>query len=64
VVLTAYGKNVSASVVPVPVGAGKTVGVFLAWIPAPGGGFSTSAITTEISYDQSGHSIERISNPP
>jgi hypothetical protein len=57
VVLIAYGKEVSASVVPVPIGDGKTVGVFLAWIPAPGGSFSTSAITNETAYDQSGQSI-------
>jgi hypothetical protein len=57
VVLTAYGKNVSASVVLVPISAGKNVGVFLAWIRAPGGGFNSSAITSEIAYDRSGRSI-------
>jgi hypothetical protein len=64
VVLTAYGEDVSASVVQVPISAGRTVGVFLVWIRAPRGGFSTSAVTNEIAYDQSGHSIARASNPP
>jgi hypothetical protein len=64
VVFTAYGKDISATVVPVPVGAGKTVGVFLAWIRTPGGGFSTSAITSETAYDQSGHIIAHANNPP
>jgi hypothetical protein len=63
VVLTAFGKDVSVSVVPVPIGDGKTVGVFLAWIRAPGGSFSTSDITNETAYDQSGHSIAHASNP-
>lgn len=63
VVLTAFGKDVSVSVVPVPIGDGKTVGVFLAWIRAPGGSFSTSDITTETAYDQSGRSIAHASNP-
>jgi hypothetical protein len=63
VVLTAYGKNVSASVVPVPIGAGKTVGVFLAWITAPGNGFSSGDVTSEVAYDRSGHIIAHSSNP-
>jgi hypothetical protein len=64
VVLTAFGKDVSASVVPVPIGAGKTVGVFLAWIRAPGNSFSSSDVTNEAAYDQSGHIIAHASNPP
>ena len=64
VVLTAFGKDVSASVVPVPVGAGQAVGVFLAWVSAPGNGFSSSDVTSEAAYDQSGHLIAHASNPP
>lgn len=64
VVLTAFGKNVSASVVPVPAGAGKTVGIFLAWIRAPGDTFDSTDVTSEAAYDQSGHLIARTSNPP
>jgi hypothetical protein len=64
VVITAFGKDVSANVVPVPIGAGKTVGVFLAWIGAPGHSFSSSDVTSEAAYDQSGHLIAHASNPP
>ncbi len=64
VVLTAFGKDVSASVVPVPVSAGKTVGVFLAWIRTPGNSFTSSDVTRETVYDQSGHIIAHASNPP
>lgn len=64
VVLTAFGKEVSAGVVPVPINAGKNVGVFLVWIPAPLGEFTTSDVTSETAYDQSGHIIARSSNPP
>jgi hypothetical protein len=64
VVLTAFGKDVSANVVPVPISAGKTVGVFLAWIRAPGNSFSSSDVTSEVAYDQSGHIIAHASNPP
>ena len=64
VVLTAFGKDVSANVVPVPVSAGNTVGVFVAWISAPDNSFSSSDVTSEAAYDQSGHIIARASNPP
>jgi hypothetical protein len=64
VVLTAFGKDVTANVVPVPISAGKTVGVFLAWIRAPGNSFASSDVTSEVAYDQSGHIIARASNPP
>lgn len=63
VVLTAFGKNVSASVVPVPAGAGKTVGVFLAWINTPGGSFDSTDVTSEAAYNQNGQLIARTSNP-
>jgi hypothetical protein len=64
VVITAFGKDFSASVVPVPIGAGKTVGVFLAWISAPGGSLTGSDITNEAAYDQSGHMIAHASDSP
>jgi hypothetical protein len=64
VVLTAFGQDVSASVVPVPISAGRTVGVFLAWIRAPGNSFTSSDVTHEAAYDQSGHIIAYASNPP
>jgi hypothetical protein len=64
VVLTAFGKDVSANVVPVPVSAGKTAGVFVAWISAPGNSFTSSDVTSEAAYDQSGHIIAHASNPP
>jgi hypothetical protein len=63
VVLTAFGKDVSANVVPVPVSAGKTVGVFLAWISTPGTSFTSSDVTSEAAYDQSGHIIAHATNP-
>jgi hypothetical protein len=64
VVLTAFGKNVSADVVPLPVSAGQTVGVFVAWIRAPGNGFSSTDVTSEAAYDKSGRIIAHASNPP
>ncbi len=64
VVLTAFGKDVSANVVPVPVSAGKTAGVFVAWIRAPGNSFSSADVTREAAYDKSGRIIARASNPP
>ncbi len=64
VVLAAFGKDISANVVPVPIGAGKTVGVFLAWIRAPGSSFASSDVTSEAAYDQNGHIIAHASNPP
>jgi len=64
VVLTAFGKDVSASVVPVPVSAGKTVGVFVAWIRAPGNSFTSADVTSEAAYDKSGRIIAHASNPP
>jgi hypothetical protein len=64
VVLAAFGKDVSVNVVSLPIGAGKTVGVFLAWIRAPRNSFSSSDVTSETAYDQSGHIIAHASNPP
>jgi hypothetical protein len=64
VVLTAFGKDVTASVVPVPISAGKTVGVFVAWIKAPGNSFSSADVTSEAAYDRSGHIIAHAGNPP
>jgi hypothetical protein len=59
VVLAAFGKDVSADVVPVPVSAGKTAGVFVAWIKAPGNSFSSTDVTSEAAYDKSGRIIAR-----
>jgi hypothetical protein len=64
VVLTAFGKDVSVNVVQAPVSAGKTVGVFLAWISAPGHSISSADVTSEVAYDRSGHVIAQASNPP
>jgi hypothetical protein len=64
VVLTAFGKDVSANVVPVPVSAGKTAGVFVAWIRVPGNSFSSADVTSEAAYDKSGRIIARDGNPP
>jgi hypothetical protein len=64
VVLSAAGKDVSATVVSVPISAGETVGVFLAWIRIPDNGLSTSDVTSETAYDRSGHIIAQVSNPP
>jgi hypothetical protein len=64
VVLTVLGKDVSASVVPVPISSGKTCGVFLAWIRVPGNSFSSGDVTNEVAFDQGGHIIAHASNPP
>jgi hypothetical protein len=63
VVLTGFGKDVSANVVPVQISAGKGVGVFLAWIRTPSGGFSSTDVTSETAFDKSGHIIAHASNP-
>lgn len=64
VVLTVFGKSVSATVVSVPVSAGNAVGVFLAWIATPRTSFGTSDVTSETAYDQTGHIVAQVSNPP
>jgi len=64
VVLMAFGKDVSANVVPVPIGAGQTAGVFVAWISAPGNSFSSTDVTSEAAYDKSGRIIAHASSPP
>ena len=64
VVLAAFGRDVSAIVVPVPISSGKTVGAFVAWIPVPGSSYSGTDVTSETAYDQSGQIIARISDPP
>jgi hypothetical protein len=64
VVLAAFGKDIGAHVVPVATGPGETVGVFLAWIRAPGDNFDTNEVTSEAAYDRSGHVIARASYPP
>ena len=68
VTLTAFGRQDSAPVVPVPIGAGKTVGVFLVWLAVPGNpdsaGYSSSDITSETTYAQDGQVISRVNNPP
>jgi hypothetical protein len=64
VVLSASGKDVSATVVSLPIGTGKAVGVFMAWIQVPGEGFSSGDITSETAYDRIGRIIAHTSNPP
>ncbi len=57
VVLAAFGQDVSADVVPVPISAGQAVGVFVAWIRGPGTSFSSTDVTSEAAYDNSGRII-------
>lgn len=66
VTLTAFGLHDSARVVQVPLRAGRTVGVFLAWIQAPAsaGGYSSTDITSETAYDTAGRIIARTLSPP
>ncbi|MBO0832505.1 MAG: hypothetical protein J2P29_11110 [Actinobacteria bacterium] len=64
VVLTAFGKDFTASVVQVPVGADKTVGLFLARIRTSSNSFGIGDLTSETAYDQNGHVIARTSDPP
>jgi hypothetical protein len=64
VVLTAFGMDISARVVPLPMEGAKSVGVFIAWIRAAGGSLNSSDISSEVAYDQSGHVIAHASFPP
>jgi hypothetical protein len=61
VMVTVDGRDFSASVVPVPISAGKTVGVFLAWIKTPSGDITDTDVISEAAYDQEGHVFARVS---
>jgi hypothetical protein len=61
VTVTFAGKDFSATVVPVPLPGGKTVGVFITWIrlPAHQDSYGSSQVTREIAYDRGGRIIAR-----
>ena len=61
VTLTFFGHSFSAAVVPVPLGHGKTVGVYLIWLQVPSSvsGFGSGNITGAVAYDTAGRIVAR-----
>lgn len=59
VTVTFFGRSFSAKVVPVPLGGGKTVGVYLVWlrVPASASGYGTSDLGRSTAYDAAGHIV-------
>lgn len=59
VTVTFFGHSFSAKVVPVPLGGGKTVGVYLIWlgVPASASGYGTSDLGGVTAYDAAGHIV-------
>ena len=63
VTLTFFGHRFSAAVVPVPLGKGKTVGVYLIWlrVPPSASGYGSSDVNGATGYDAAGRITWRIS---
>jgi hypothetical protein len=61
VVVTFFGRNVSAKVAPVPLPGGKAVGLYLAWVtlPAHNTSYGSADLSRVIGYDASGHVVAR-----
>ena len=61
VTLTFFGRSFSAAVVPVPLGKGQTVGVYLVWlrVPASASGFGSSDFSGATAYDATGRIVAR-----
>jgi hypothetical protein len=61
VTVTFTGKDFTANVVPVPLGGGKTIGVFIVWIRLPAGlsSYGSSQFTREIAYGRAGGIVAR-----
>ena len=59
--LTFFGNRFSAAVVPVPLGKGETVGVYLVWlrVPASAGGYGSSDVSEATGYDAAGRIVAR-----
>jgi len=61
VTVTFFGHSFSAKVVPVPLGHGKTVGVYLIWlrVPASASGYGTSDLSAATGYNAAGRIVAR-----
>jgi hypothetical protein len=61
VTLTFFGHRFSAAVVPVPLGSGKTVGVYLIWlrVPASASGYGSGDIQGATASDAAGRIVAR-----
>ncbi|HET7246103.1 MAG TPA: hypothetical protein VFJ07_14825 [Streptosporangiaceae bacterium] len=61
VTVTFFGRRFSAGVVPVPMGGGKTAGVYMIWlaVPASASGSGGSDVGGAVAYDHAGHVVAR-----
>jgi len=61
VTVTFFGRPFSAGVVPVPMGGGKTIGVYMIWLAVPAGanGYGGGDVGGAIAYDRAGHVVAR-----
>jgi hypothetical protein len=61
VTVTFFGRRFSAGVVPVPMGGGKTAGVYMIWLAVPAGanGYGSSDVGGAVAYDRAGHVVAR-----
>ena len=61
VTVTFFGHRFSAGVVPVPTGAGRTVGVYMIWlaVPASASGYGSGDVGGAVAYDRAGHVVAR-----
>jgi hypothetical protein len=61
VTTTFFGRPFSAGVVPVPMGGGKTIGVYMIWlaVPASANGYGGGDVGGAIAYDRAGHVVAR-----
>jgi len=61
VTVTFFGRPFSAGVVQVPMGGGKTIGVYMIWlrVPASANGFGSGDVGGAVGYDRAGHIVAR-----
>jgi hypothetical protein len=61
VTLTFFGHSFSAAVVPVPLGKGRTVGVYLIWlrVPSSASGYGSGDVDGATGYDAAGRIVAR-----
>jgi len=61
VTVTFFGRRFSAGVVPVPMGGGTTVGVYMIWlgVPASARGYGSGDVGGAVAYDRAGHIVAR-----
>jgi hypothetical protein len=59
VTVTFFGRRFSAGVVPVPMAAGKTIGVYMIWlaVPASANGYGSGDIGGAVAYNRAGHIV-------